>query len=83
MSCAKNNNIQITDEFGNIINSVIYNRRKRITLNCRSYKSVYPSFAPTINSLSVTSSAAGAYSNVIINGSNFIENSEYRLNNLT
>ncbi len=72
MSCAKNNNIQITDEFGNIINSVIYNRRKRITLNCRSYKSVYPSFAPTINSLSVTSSIPGTYSNVIINGSNFL-----------
>ena len=72
MSCAKNNNIQITDEFGNIINSVIYNRRKRITLNCRSYKSVYPSFAPTINSLSVTSSAVGGYSNVVTNGSNFL-----------
>jgi hypothetical protein len=72
MSCAKNNNIQITDEFGNIINSVIFNRRKRITLNCRSYKGFYPSFAPTINSLSVTSSLAGGYSNVMINGTNFL-----------
>jgi hypothetical protein len=72
MSCAKNNNVQITDEFGNIINSVIYNRRKRITLNCRSYKSVYPSFTPTINSLSVIGSNPGTYSNVIINGTNFL-----------
>jgi hypothetical protein len=72
MSCAKNNNIQITDEFGNVINPVTYNRRKRATLNCRRYKSVYPSFTPTINSLFVRSSLAGEYSNVMINGSNFL-----------
>lgn len=72
MSCAKKNNIQITDEFGNVINSVIYNRKKRITLNCRRYKSVYPSFTPIINSLSVNSSVAGTYSNVMISGYNFL-----------
>ena len=72
MSCAKNTNLQITDEFGIVINSVIYNRRKRATLNCRKYKGFYPSFTPTINSLSVSSSVRGAYSNVTINGSNFL-----------
>jgi hypothetical protein len=72
MSCAKNNSVQITDEFGNIINSVIFNRRKRATLNCIRYKSFYPSFTPTINSLSVNNSSPGTYSNVMINGSNFL-----------
>ena len=67
MACARNTNIQITDEEGEYI---LYKTIRKS--NCRKYKSVYPSFAPTINSLSVTSSAAGAYSNVIINGSNFL-----------
>ena len=70
MACARDTNIQITDELGNYIsNSLLNNIRDRS--NCRRYKSVYPNFAPTINSLSVTSSVAGAYSNVMINGSNF------------
>jgi hypothetical protein len=72
MACAKNTNIQITDEFGNIVNPVTYNKKKRIDLNCRRYKGFYPSFAPTINSLSVSSSVHGSYSNVMINGSNFL-----------
>ena len=72
MSCPKNNNIQITDELGNIINPLTYNRKKRINLNCRRYKGFYPSFSPTINSLSVSSSVNGSYSNVMINGSNFL-----------
>ena len=40
--------------------------------NCRKYKGFYPSFTPTINSLSVTNSDSGNYSNVMINGSNFL-----------
>ena len=67
MACARNTNIQITDEEGEYI---LYKTIRKS--NCRKYKSVYPSFAPTINSLSVTSSAAGTYSNVMINGSNFL-----------
>ena len=67
MACARNTSIQNTDEFGN---SILNNRIDRT--NCRRYKSVYPSFAPTINSLSVSSSVHGTYSNVMINGSNFL-----------
>ena len=40
--------------------------------NCIKYNSFYPSFAPTINSLSVSSSVSGVYSSVTINGSNFL-----------
>jgi hypothetical protein len=71
MACARDTNIQITDELGNYIsNTLLNNTRDRSS--CRRYKSVYPSFTPTINSLSVTSSVAGVYSNVMINGSNFL-----------
>jgi hypothetical protein len=67
MACAKNTNIQISDEYRkNILNNITDRS------NCRRYKSVYPSFAPTINSLSVTTSKPGSYSNVMINGSNFL-----------
>ena len=66
MACARNTNIQITEEY---VNSVL-NAKNRT--NCRKYKSVYPSFTPTINSLSVSSSIHGTYSNVMINGSNFL-----------
>jgi hypothetical protein len=60
-----------TNESGNYIsNSLLNNVGDRN--NCRKYKSVYPSFAPTINSLSVNSSVAGDYSNVMINGTNFL-----------
>lgn len=67
MACAKDTNIDIKDALGNYIlyNTTIQNR-------CRKSRGFYPSFAPTINSLSVTSSAVGVYSNVTINGSNFL-----------
>jgi uncharacterized protein (TIGR03437 family) len=38
---------------------------------CRKYKGFYPSFTPTINSLSITNSTIGVYSLVEINGTNF------------
>ena len=66
MACAKNSSIQNTD----YINNVLLN--KALTRNCRKNISVYPSFTPTIDSLSVTNSVAGNYSNVMINGSNFL-----------
>jgi len=72
MACAKNTNIQNTDEFGEYISeSMLYKYNTRAH-NCRKYKSIYPSFTPTINSLSVANSVAGIYSNVMINGSNFL-----------
>jgi hypothetical protein len=70
MANVKNNNIQNIDEFGNYIIDSLLNNTK--TNNCRKYKSFYPSFAPTINSLSITSSISGKYKNVMINGSNFL-----------
>jgi hypothetical protein len=63
MSCAKNPNIRPVDANGNYI----------IPKNIRKipYNNSYPNFNPVINSLSVTSSLAGAYSLVYIDGSNF------------
>jgi hypothetical protein len=43
-------------------------------ITCRLYKSLLPSFTPVISNLSVTSSAAGQYSLVYINGNNFFPN---------
>jgi hypothetical protein len=44
------------------------------TSNCRKFKGFYPSFTPTLGSLSVNSSAAGSYSLVYVTGSNFLPN---------
>ena len=67
MACARNTNIQNSEEYAKYI---LYKKNRKS--NCRKYKSVYPSFTPTINSLSVSSSIHGTYSNVMINGSNFL-----------
>lgn len=40
--------------------------------SCRTSQGFYPSFAPVINSLSVTTSGAGVYTAVSITGSNFL-----------
>ena len=67
MSCPKDTNFKVRDEFGNIISPIV----KR-TSKCKGRKSFYPSFTPVINSLSVTSSIIGVYTVVYINGSNFL-----------
>jgi hypothetical protein len=54
-----------------ITNMSIYKKLNNISTTCR-YKGFYPSFTPTINSLSVTSSSVGEYSLVQINGYNFL-----------
>jgi hypothetical protein len=41
---------------------------------CRKYKGFYPPFKPILNNLSVTSSVAGSYNNVYIEGNNFLPN---------
>ena len=46
----------------------------KTTRKCRSYNGFYPSFNPILNNLSVTSSSAGSYSVVYVNGSNFLPN---------
>lgn len=43
-------------------------------ITCRLFKPLLPSFTPIIGSLSVTSSSAGKYSLVYINGNNFFPN---------
>ena len=45
-----------------------------VAKNCKLSKGFLPSFTPEIYSLSVNTSAAGAYSNVLINGKNFLPN---------
>ena len=72
MAYVKNSDIQNTDELENYISDDMLYKYNTTTNNCRKYKSGYPSFTPTINSLSVTNSVAGKYSNVMINGSNFL-----------
>jgi hypothetical protein len=67
MSCPKDTNLTVRDEFGNLIAPIV----KRIS-NCKGRKSAYPSFTPVINSLSVNSSISGVYRVVHIIGSNFL-----------
>ena len=51
-----------------------YNKTKS-SRNCRRLdRGFYPSFTPELYNLSVTTSAAGAYSLVYVNGSNFLPN---------
>ena len=43
-----------------------------MTTSCRTSQGFYPSFAPVIDTLSVTTSAAGVYTSVSITGSNYL-----------
>jgi hypothetical protein len=54
--------------------STFTNNIRNSTRNCRRYNGFYPSFTPILESLSVTSSQAGSYSLVYVNGSNFLPN---------
>ena len=45
-----------------------------VAKNCKLSKGFLPSFTPEIYSLSVYDSSAGAYSNVLISGKNFLPN---------
>jgi hypothetical protein len=57
--------------FSSIVTTSVTPKTSR---KCRRFNGFYPSFTPILNSLSVTSSPEGAYSNVYINGSNFLPN---------
>ncbi len=72
MENIKNTNIKNIDEIGKFITDSMLYKNNTTTHNCRKYKSFYPSFTPTINSLSVNYSNSGNYSNVMISGSNFL-----------
>lgn len=67
MSCPKDTNLTVRDEFGNLIAPIV----KRISA-CKNRKKMYPSFTPIINNLSVTLNAIGVYTVVHITGSNFL-----------
>ena len=76
MSCASSNLSNQDPNYYQTVNgyavpsSIPYDRN---TPNgCRKYKGGYPPFAPTVGSLSVTSSGAGTYSLVYITGTNFL-----------
>ena len=69
--CTRDSTYQSPNATQPITNRTIFN--KNITgTNCKLSKSFYPSFTPTIGTLSVTSSVTGAYSNVYISGANFL-----------
>ena len=69
--CTRDSTYQNPNATQPITNRTIIN--KNITgTNCRLSKSFYPSFSPTISTLSVTSSVHGNYSLVYILGSNFL-----------
>jgi hypothetical protein len=67
MSCPKDTNLTVRDEFGNLIAPIV----KRISA-CKNRKKMYPSFTPVIDRLSVNSSPIGVYTVVHITGSNFL-----------
>jgi hypothetical protein len=76
MSCP--GDTSVTNKPSTIYNSSQYNSNLTqqdpfyIQNPCRKILRTYPSFTPTILSLSTTSSANGVYSVVYINGSNFL-----------
>jgi hypothetical protein len=61
-------------QFTSLINNNTNIVTPKSTKNCRKYKGFYPSFTPTIISLSVTSSVYNTYSLVYISGTNFLPN---------
>jgi hypothetical protein len=67
MSCPKDTNLQVRDDFGNLIAPIVKRESK-----CKNIKNIYPSFTPVINSLSVNSSISGFYTVVYIYGYNFL-----------
>jgi hypothetical protein len=44
----------------------------RSSRNCRKFNGFYPSFNPVLNLLSTTTSGAGVYTTVYVNGTNFL-----------
>ena len=71
-------NTQTDDYLNSHFSSYISNNNtklKQSTRKCRKWReSGYPSFTPVLDNLSVTSSVSGVYSNVYVNGSNYLPN---------
>lgn len=51
--------------------SLLKNEINTRIIRCRKYQPGYPNITPIINSLSVTSSAQGIYTEVLVSGQNF------------
>ena len=74
MSCAgkgygtapQSNSYLNSQFYSSITTNNIYQKASR---KCRKFKGFYPSFTPSLNNLSVTTSLVGNYTEVYINGS--------------
>jgi len=70
------NNMNITDSNRSQYNNNLTQNNSNYTQSkCRKISNKYPSFTPVIFSLSITSSVAGSYSVIYINGLNFLPSS--------
>lgn len=55
--------------------SIVTNRSNLVTSKkCRKYKGFYPTFTPTLSILSITTSKSGNYTQIYVNGYNFLTN---------
>jgi hypothetical protein len=70
MACTRDSNYQNARGTTPITNQSLFRRIQNSKY--RQNKSINPSFAPTINNLSVYNNSPGAYSLVNINGGNFL-----------
>ena len=76
MACAKNTSVtNATNDINNdrrFSQNITQNSSQYLNSNCRKISNTYPSFTPSIYSLSVSSSASGMYSIVYVDGANFL-----------
>ena len=76
MACAKNTSV--TNQTDSIttnpqfFQNITQNSNQYLNSSCRKISNAYPIFAPSIYSLSVTTSVSGVYSLVYIDGNNFL-----------
>ena len=79
MSCAgkgygtgpQSNSYLSSQFYSSFVTNNIYQKTSR---KCRKFKGFYPSFKPSLSNLSVTSSSVGIFTEVYVNGSNFLPN---------
>jgi hypothetical protein len=78
MACARDPSVQYNqtknNRYANSITGNYTNPTQDTTYSfkCRKLKGFYPTFTPTVTYISITSSVAGQYALVYINGSNFL-----------
>jgi|LakMenEpi03Aug12_release.lakeMendotaPanAssembly.Ray.scaffolds.fasta_scaffold09651_5 hypothetical protein len=47
---------------------------QKTSRKCRKFKGFYPNFTPSLNNMSITTSIAGSYAKVYVDGYNFLPN---------